>query len=599
MLYMRCSGRSSRVSSRVRDSATPGWGSSSPPTAAPPGASSRRDCRPSCQANIAIAPSDPGILYAVVAPAQGPIGFYKSTDGGAPLVPGDSRAGRASRIGAGHAAAGAHRRRRPADGDRRSQGSQRRLQRVDRDVADARWRPDLERGTRRARRRRLPEDLDQPERHQHHPRRRRPGGRRFAEPRPQLEQLVQPEHRGDVSRHHRQRVSLSRLFGTAGFGQRLRAEPIGRRPDHVPRLAPGQHPGIRHRRAGPEPIPIIVFGSQRTGVSRYDRRTGQTTQVGPDTSRTLPGGGAMNRNVRTMPLHFSPIDGRTMYLRIERGVEERRPRPLVVAHLARPGARRPGTVPANAGKYARDGEAGRAWAASPRSARARSSIGVIWAGTDDGNIQVTRDGGVDVGQRHARRRSSPGRASSISRRATSIRSSPTPRPIRSASTRSRRTSIAPTTAARPGRRSTRALPATPSPTPSARIRASPACSIAGTDTQVWVSFDDGGPLAVAAAQHAGDLGSRPADQGRCDTCRCADLIAGTHGRGFWILDDVTPLRQAAAIKAALARNEPYLFKPGPAVRVRFGANEPTPWPPELPGGRERAARRSHRLLPAA
>jgi hypothetical protein len=47
---------------------------------------------------------------------------------------------------------------------------------------------------------------------------------------------------------------------------------------------------------------------------------------------------------------------------------------------------------------------------------------------------------------------------------------------------------------------------------------------------------------------------------------------------------VTPLRQSAAAKAALAKNEPYLFKPGPAVRVRFGVNEPTPWPPELPAG---------------
>src|SRR5262249_45555337 len=44
------------------------------------------------------------------------------------------------------------------------------------------------------------------------------------------------------------------------------------------------------------------------------------------------------------------------------------------------------------------------------------------------------------------------------------------------------------------------------------------------------------------------------------------------------------LRQTAAAKAALTKNEPYLFKPGPAVRVRFATNEPTPWPPELPAG---------------
>jgi hypothetical protein len=65
------------------------------------------------------------------------------------------------------------------------------------------------------------------------------------------------------------------------------------------------------------------------------------------------------------------------------------------------------------------------------------------------------------------------------------------------------------------------------------------------------------------------------------TCMCADLVAATHGRGFWILDDVTPLRQYAEAKAATAA---YLFKPETAVRVRWGTNDPTPWPPELPAG---------------
>jgi hypothetical protein len=62
---------------------------------------------------------------------------------------------------------------------------------------------------------------------------------------------------------------------------------------------------------------------------------------------------------------------------------------------------------------------------------------------------------------------------------------------------------------------------------------------------------------------------------------CSDLVVGTHGRGFWILDDVTPLRQAA--EAAAASNA-YLFKPATGIRIRFGTNDPTPWPPELPAG---------------
>ena len=111
------------------------------------------------------------------------------------LVPGDSRSGRAGRIGAGHAAARAHRRRRPADRHRRSQGSEGRLHRLDGDVAHDGRRADVERRARRARRRRLPAHLDQPDQHGDHPRRRRSGRGGLRQSRPQLEQLVQPEHR--------------------------------------------------------------------------------------------------------------------------------------------------------------------------------------------------------------------------------------------------------------------------------------------------------------------------------------------------------------------------------------------------------------------
>jgi hypothetical protein len=66
-----------------------------------------------------------------------------------------------------------------------------------------------------------------------------------------------------------------------------------------------------------------------------------------------------------------------------------------------------------------------------------------------------------------------------------------------------------------------------------------------------------------------------------DSCLCSDLVAGTHGRGFWILDDVTPLRQAAE---AAASAKAFLFKPAQGIRIRFGTNDPTPWPPEWAAG---------------
>jgi hypothetical protein len=103
---------------------------------------------------------------------------------------------------------------------------------------------------------------------------------------------------------------------------------------------------------------------------------------------------------------------------------------------------------------------------------------------------------------------------------------------------------------------------------------------AATDTQVWVSFDDGDQWQSLRLDMPA-ISVRDIEVKDDATCMCSDLVAGTHGRGFWILDDVTPLRQAA--EAAAAKNA-YLFKPATAIRIRFGTNDPTPWPPELLAG---------------
>jgi len=60
-----------------------------------------------------------------------------------------------------------------------------------------------------------------------------------------------------------------------------------------------------------------------------------------------------------------------------------------------------------------------------------------------------------------------------------------------------------------------------------------------------------------------------------------DIVVGTHGRSFWILDDMTPLRQIDAKPAT----ETYLFKPKLTYRFRRNKNTDTPLPPEEPAGR--------------
>jgi len=58
-----------------------------------------------------------------------------------------------------------------------------------------------------------------------------------------------------------------------------------------------------------------------------------------------------------------------------------------------------------------------------------------------------------------------------------------------------------------------------------------------------------------------------------------DVVVGTHGRGFWILDDITPLRHLSAKTAA---DDVTLFQPAPAYRVRRNVATDTPLPPDEP-----------------
>jgi hypothetical protein len=57
-----------------------------------------------------------------------------------------------------------------------------------------------------------------------------------------------------------------------------------------------------------------------------------------------------------------------------------------------------------------------------------------------------------------------------------------------------------------------------------------------------------------------------------------DVVVGTHGRSFWILDDIAPLRQMTATEPTV------LYKPAPAIRVRWDMWPDTPLPGDEPGG---------------
>ena len=96
----------------------------------------------------------------------------------------------------------------------------------------------------------------------------------------------------------------------------------------------------------------------------------------------------------------------------------------------------------------------------------------------------------------------------------------------------------------------------------------------GTEQTVYVSFDDG--------DHWQSLRlNMPATSIRDLIVKDDDLAVATHGRGFWIVDDIEPLRE---ITDQIAASEAYLFQPRTALRVRWNTNTDTPLPPDEPAG---------------
>jgi len=97
---------------------------------------------------------------------------------------------------------------------------------------------------------------------------------------------------------------------------------------------------------------------------------------------------------------------------------------------------------------------------------------------------------------------------------------------------------------------------------------------AGAETGVFVSFDDG--------DHWQSLQlNLPTTSVRDLIIHGDDLAVATYGRSLWVLDDVTPLRQATS---QVADDAAYFFRPETAVRTIWDNDQDTPLPPEVPAG---------------
>ncbi len=102
---------------------------------------------------------------------------------------------------------------------------------------------------------------------------------------------------------------------------------------------------------------------------------------------------------------------------------------------------------------------------------------------------------------------------------------------------------------------------------------------AGTEKGVYVSFDDGDHWQPLQA-------NLPVTSVRDLEVHGEDLVIATHGRAFWVLDDVTPLRQLEPHVASAAA---WLFAPAPAVRMRPAGFTGTPMPKDEAAAANRPA----------
>src|SRR5579863_1888915 len=315
----------------------------------------------------------------------------------------------------------------------------------------------------------------------------------------------------------------------------------------------------------PDPLnPNLIYGGK---VTRFDQTTGEVQQVGPQLIR-----GEKYRFLRTVPLIFSPVDPHVLYLASQfvlKTINGGQSWEAISPDLTRAKY----DIPPSVGVFTADAQKeatrrGVVYAIAP----SHKDVNVIWAGTDDGLIHVTRDGGKTWTN------ITPADLTPWSKVSQLDASHFDDLTVYAAINRFRLDDLKPHIyRTHDGGKSWKEIVDGLPDAPVNTVREDPVRKgllYAGTELAVYVSFDDG--------DHWQPLKQNmPPISIRDLVIHENDLVAGTHGRGFWILDDVSPLRQVNAVSTAA---EAHLFRPSAALRVRWNNGTDTPLPPEEPAG---------------
>jgi photosystem II stability/assembly factor-like uncharacterized protein len=315
----------------------------------------------------------------------------------------------------------------------------------------------------------------------------------------------------------------------------------------------------------------IVFGGNYGGyLSRLDHRTGQNRNVTvwPDNPMGHGAEGMKYRFQWNFPIFFSPHDANTLYTAgnvLFKTTNEGQSWQAISGDLTRDDKTKQGP---SGGPITKDNTSVEYYGTIFAAMESPVKAGVIWTGSDDGLVHVTRDGGktwenvtknmqgmpewIQINSLDA----SPHDAAAVYVAATMYKHDDfRPYLYKSGDY---------------GKTWKKIVKGIPETTFTRVIREDPhrkGLLYAGTETGVYVSFDDGEnwqPLQMnLPVVPITDLIVQKRDK---------DLVAATQGRSFWVLDDLTVLHQ---MKDAVAKSDAHLFKPEDSYRTP-GANFPLP-----------------------